>query len=227
VADEVVLAPLYAPEKIAADERLDVERVAADLRREDIPARVIANVDDMAAHIAERSVPGDTVVIMSSGDFGGLHEKVLDALGDPVVPARPRDKARIAQLLDRIGIVHPVLDQFWSSYFVIPAPGPDAALVGCVALEVIDEVALLRMLAVVPERRGEGLGYLLVETATERARARGVKHLYLVTDGAQNYFGEKLGFAVVDRKNIDGKIAATAEYMLARSKDAMWMRKEL
>ena len=48
-----------------------------------------------------------------------------------------------------------------------------------------------------------------------------------MTDGAQNYFGEKLGFAVVDRKNIDGKIAATAEYMLARSKDAMWMRKEL
>jgi N-acetylglutamate synthase-like GNAT family acetyltransferase len=96
-----------------------------------------------------------------------------------------------------------------------------------VALEVIDEVALLRMLAVVPERRGEGLGYLLVETATERARARGVKHLYLVTDGAQNYFGEKLGFAAVDRKNVDSKIAATAEYMLARSKDATWMRKEL
>jgi len=227
VADEVVLAPLYAPEKIAADQRLDVERVAADLRREDVPARVIGSADDMAVHIAERSVPGDTVVIMSSGDFGGLHEKVLEALGDPVMPARPRDKNRIAQLLDRLGIVHPVLDQFWSSYFVIPGDGPDAPLVACVALEVMEDVALLRMLAVVPERRGEGLGYMLVETATERARARGVKHLYLVTDGAQNYFGEKLGFAAVDRKNVDAKVAATAEYMLARSKDATWMRKEL
>ena len=227
VADEVVLAPLYAPEKIAADQRLDVERVAADLRREDVPARVIGSADEMAVHIAERSVPGDTVVIMSSGDFGGLHEKVLEALGDPVMPARPRDKNRIAQLLDRLGIVHPVLDQFWSSYFVIPGDGPDAPLVACVALEVMEDVALLRMLAVVPERRGEGLGYMLVETATERARARGVKHLYLVTDGAQNYFGEKLGFAAVDRKNVDAKVAATAEYMLARSKDATWMRKEL
>jgi N-acetylglutamate synthase-like GNAT family acetyltransferase len=99
--------------------------------------------------------------------------------------------------------------------------------VGCVALEVMEDVALLRMLAVAPERRGEGLGYLLVETATERARARGVKHLYLVTDGAQGYFGEKLGFAAVDRKDVDHKIAATAEYLLARSREATWMRKEL
>ncbi|MEO5767477.1 MAG: UDP-N-acetylmuramate:L-alanyl-gamma-D-glutamyl-meso-diaminopimelate ligase, partial [Polyangia bacterium] len=184
VADEVVLAPLYAPEKVPAAERLDVERLAADLRREDVPARVIASVDEAATHLAERAAPGDTIVIMSSGDYGGLHAKVLDALGDPVMPARANDKTRIANLLDRIGIAHPVLDQFWPSYLVIPAAGPDAPLVGCVALEVMDDVALLRMLAVAPERRGEGLGYLLVETATERARNQGVRSLYLVTDGA-------------------------------------------
>ena len=248
VADEVVLAPLYAPEKIPAGQRLDVDRLAADLRREDIPARVIPSVDELAAHLAERAAPGDTIVIMSSGDFGGLHDRVLAALGDPVIPARSDDKPRIAALLDRIGIVHPVLDQFWSSYFVIPggtsvpapgsgpgsAPGPgagtglaDLPLVGCVALEVVDDVALLRMLAVVPERRGEGLGYLLVETATERARTQGVRHLYLVTDGAQGYFGERLGFEVTDRKELDPKIVATAEFQLARSKNATWMRKEL
>lgn len=226
-ADEVLLAPLYAPEKIAPDDRLDVDRVAADLRQEDIPARVFPTIDAMATHMAERAAPGDTIVIMSSGDFGGLHERVLDALGDPVIPARADDKRRIATLLDRLGMAHPVLDQFWSSYLVIPAPGKAAPLVGCVALEVMDDVALLRMLAVAPERRGEGLGYLLVETATERARARGVRHLYLVTDGAQGYFGERLGFAVVDRKEVDGKITMTAEYMLARSKGATWMRKEL
>jgi N-acetylglutamate synthase-like GNAT family acetyltransferase len=132
-----------------------------------------------------------------------------------------------ANLLDRVGIVHPVLDQFWTSYLVIPAPGVDAPLVGCVALEVMDDVALLRMLAVVPERRGEGLGYLLVETATDRARGRGVKRLFLVTDGAQGYFGERLGFTVIDRKDVDPKVTTTAEYMLARSKDANWMRKDL
>ncbi len=227
VADEVVLAPLFSPEKVPPSERLDVDRLAADLRQEDVPARVIANVADAAAHLAERAAPGDTIVIMSSGDYGGLHGRVLDALGDPVMPARSNDKARIGTFLDRVGIAHPVLDQFWSSYLVIPALGPDAPLVGCVALEVMDEVALLRMLAVAPERRGEGLGYLLVETATEQARNQGVRSLYLVTDGAQGYFGQKLGFVVVDRKEVEPRIATTAEYLLARSKNATWMRKEL
>jgi UDP-N-acetylmuramate: L-alanyl-gamma-D-glutamyl-meso-diaminopimelate ligase len=233
VADEVVLAPLYAPEKVPLAERLDVERLAADLRREDVPARLIPTVEATVAHIAERAGPGDTVLIMSSGDYGGLHDKLLARLGDAVLPARAEHKAKIGNLLDRVGILHPVLDQFWPSYLVIPGEGPDASnnpmvpIVGCVAVETVGDVALLRMLAVVPERRGEGLGYVLVEGATERARAQGVKQLYLVTDGAQGYFGEKLGFVMVDRKDVDPGIAQTAEYLLARSKSATWMRKDL
>jgi UDP-N-acetylmuramate: L-alanyl-gamma-D-glutamyl-meso-diaminopimelate ligase len=227
VADEVVLAPLYAPEKVPEGERLDVERLAADLRREDIPARLIASVDETAAHLAERAAPGDTVLIMSSGDYGNLHDKVLRRLGDPVMPAQIEHKPKISNLLDRVGIAHPVLDQFWPSYLVIPGEDPDGPLVGCVAVEVMDQVALLRMLAVVPERRGEGLGYLLVDAATDRARSQGVGTLYLVTDGAQGYFGEKLGFSVVDRKEVAPSVATTAEYLLARSKTATWMRKEL
>ena len=227
VADEVVLAPLYAPEKVPEGERLDVERLAADLRREDIPARLIPTVEETVTHIAERAAPGDTVLIMSSGDYGGLHDKVLRRLGDPVMRARPEHKAKIGNLLDRVGIAHPVLDQFWPSYLVIPGDSDDAPLVGCVAIEVVGDVALLRMLAVAPERRGEGLGFVLVEGATDRARALGVGTLFLVTDGAQGYFGEKLGFEAIDRKDVDPAIATTAEYQLARSKTATWMRKEL
>jgi len=227
VADEVVLAPLYAPEKVPEGERLDVERLAGDLRREDVPARLVPTVEATVAHIAERASPGDTVLVMSSGDYGGLHEKLLARLGDAVMPARAEHKVKIAHLLDRVGILHPVLDQFWMSYLVIPGETAEAPLVGCVAVENVGDVALLRMLAVVPERRGEGLGFVLVEAATERARAQGVRQLYLVTDGAQGYFGEKLGFASVDRKDVDPGIAHTAEYLLARSKAATWMRKDL
>jgi N-acetylglutamate synthase-like GNAT family acetyltransferase len=164
---------------------------------------------------------------MSSGDYGGLHDKLLRRLGDPVMPARLADKVRIGNLLDRVGILHPVLDQFWPSYLVIPDADENAPLVGCVAVESVGDVALLRMLAVAPERRGEGLGYMLVETATDRARGQGIRELYLVTDGAQGFFGEKLGFQQIDRKDVDPGIATTAEYLLARSKTAVWMRKEL
>ena len=58
VADEVVLAPLYAPEKVPAAERLDVERLAADLRSHDVPARVIADRrSHRRAHRATRRRP--------------------------------------------------------------------------------------------------------------------------------------------------------------------------
>jgi UDP-N-acetylmuramate: L-alanyl-gamma-D-glutamyl-meso-diaminopimelate ligase len=227
VADEVVLAPLYAAEKVPVAERLDVEQLAAELRKEDVPARLVPTVDETVEHIATRASPGDTVLVMSSGDYGGLHDRLLRRLGDPVMPARLEDKPKIANLLDRVGVAHPVLEQFWPSYLVIPGEDDGGALVGCVAIELAGDVALLRMLAVAPERRGEGLGYVLVEAATERARSQGVRHLYLVTDGAQGYFGEKLGFTAVDRKDVAPAVAATAEYMLARSKNATWMTKEL
>jgi UDP-N-acetylmuramate: L-alanyl-gamma-D-glutamyl-meso-diaminopimelate ligase len=224
VADEVVLAPLYAPEKLPADDRLDVERLAADLRTQDVPARLIPTVEETVTHLAERAGPGDTVVIMSSGDYGGLHDKVLHRLGDPVRPARLADKPGISQLLNRVGTPHPVLDKFWPYYLVIPG---DSEIIGCVCIERVEDVALLRMLSVTPERRGEGLGYMLVDTAASKARWEGVRRLYLVTDGAQGYFGEKLGFETIDRKDVDPAIATTVEYQMARSKAAAWMRKVL
>jgi N-acetylglutamate synthase-like GNAT family acetyltransferase len=83
------------------------------------------------------------------------------------------------------------------------------------------------MLAVTPERRGEGLGYSLVDAAMKKARMDGALQLYLVTDGAQGFLGEKLGFDVIEQKSISPAITATVEYQMARSKTSTWMRKEL
>ncbi|HEY0713531.1 MAG TPA: GNAT family N-acetyltransferase, partial [Polyangia bacterium] len=232
-ADEVVLAPLYAPEKIPADERLDVEKLAADLRGQDVPARLIPTVEATVSHLSERASPGDTIVVMSSGDYGGLHDKILARLGDPVRPCRLADKAGVSDLLNRVGITHPLLDTFWPHYLVIPAPVPpsgevnptgNGSIIGCVCIERVEDVALLRMLSVAPERRGEGLGFMLVETAANKARWEGVRSLFLVTDNAQGYFGEKLGFVPINQKDVDPAIATTLEYQMARSKTGTWMR---
>ncbi len=226
LADEVVLAPLHAPEKVPAGQRLDVERLASDLRGLEIPARVIAGAEATADHLSKRAAPGDTVTIMSSGDYGGLHDLLLARLGDPVRPARPGDKTQIGQLLDRAGITHGGLDKVWSEFLVMPSPAGDE-IAACVAIEHVEDDALLRMLAVTPERRGEGLGYSLIDAAMKKARMDGALHLYLVTDGAQGFQGEKLGFDVIDQKSIAPAITATVEYQMARSKTSTWMRKEL
>jgi len=35
-------------------------------------------VDDIVAFIAENAENGDVVLVMSSGGFGGIHQKILD-----------------------------------------------------------------------------------------------------------------------------------------------------
>ena len=44
-------------------ERLDVEKLASDLRGLEIPARVLAGAEATAEHLSKRAAPGDTVVI--------------------------------------------------------------------------------------------------------------------------------------------------------------------
>jgi amino-acid N-acetyltransferase len=54
-------------------------------------------------------------------------------------------------------------------------------VVGCVALEVYGDAALLRSLAVTPSRQGEGLGRRLTRSALELGRETGVKTFCLLT----------------------------------------------
>jgi UDP-N-acetylmuramate: L-alanyl-gamma-D-glutamyl-meso-diaminopimelate ligase len=45
-------------------------------------ASVLDSVAAIVERVAAESVPGDQVLVMSNGGFGGIHRKLLDALGD-------------------------------------------------------------------------------------------------------------------------------------------------
>ncbi|MFZ5756297.1 MAG: UDP-N-acetylmuramate:L-alanyl-gamma-D-glutamyl-meso-diaminopimelate ligase [Pseudomonadota bacterium] len=45
-----------------------------------VPAQVIGDIDALVAALAGAARPGDSVVIMSNGGFGGVHQKLLAAL---------------------------------------------------------------------------------------------------------------------------------------------------
>jgi UDP-N-acetylmuramate: L-alanyl-gamma-D-glutamyl-meso-diaminopimelate ligase len=82
LADRVVVADLYLPEKVAEGERLSVGRVVDEINAAsgDHRAVFIARPDEIADHAAREAKPGDILLIMSNGGFGGVHEKILDAL---------------------------------------------------------------------------------------------------------------------------------------------------
>jgi UDP-N-acetylmuramate: L-alanyl-gamma-D-glutamyl-meso-diaminopimelate ligase len=66
---------------VPADQRLDVERVIADLRVRGIDARAEADVDGLVDAVAAGVRPGDVVLAMSNGAFGGFVDRLLVALG--------------------------------------------------------------------------------------------------------------------------------------------------
>ena len=87
VADEVLVADVYRA-ALPAAERLSEGRLVADLTERGVPARHVPGAAEIAGIVAREARPGDRVVLMSNGDFGNAHERVLAALAGPG-PAAP------------------------------------------------------------------------------------------------------------------------------------------
>jgi len=80
-ADQVLIAPIFRS-KVAEAERLSVPQLVRDLNTRGQSAREAGSIDDIVAGIAQEHRPGDLVVLMSNGGFGGIHQKLLRALGE-------------------------------------------------------------------------------------------------------------------------------------------------
>jgi len=221
-ADEVLLAPLHAPEKVPAAERLDVDQLVRDLRARGCVAHMMPTVAEMVEHLAGLA-PGDVVVVMSSGGFGGLHEKLLTRLGDAVEPAAYTDLPHIRRLLDQVGLPHEGVPDHLRDFLVIHDP-ERRTVVATVGVELYEEAGLLRSLAVAPERRGQGLGWMLADHAIQRAAARGARRLYLLTETASDFFAAKCGFEPFDRNLVEPAVWASSELSLACCAGATCMR---
>jgi UDP-N-acetylmuramate: L-alanyl-gamma-D-glutamyl-meso-diaminopimelate ligase len=79
-ADEVVLASIFRS-TLPPEERLSEDRLVEDLRARSVHARHLPDVDAIVREVAAGAREGDLVVIMSNGGFGGIHYKLLEALG--------------------------------------------------------------------------------------------------------------------------------------------------
>jgi UDP-N-acetylmuramate: L-alanyl-gamma-D-glutamyl-meso-diaminopimelate ligase len=78
-ADETVVAAVYRS-TVPALERLDPERLVAELRARGQRARYIPDVGTIVDALVAELGDGDIVVLMSNGAFGGIHRKLLHAL---------------------------------------------------------------------------------------------------------------------------------------------------
>jgi UDP-N-acetylmuramate: L-alanyl-gamma-D-glutamyl-meso-diaminopimelate ligase len=62
------------------DHMMSVPAIVERLNADQIPAEQIDDVDDIAKRVASEAKEGDVVLVMSSGSFDGVHEKILEAM---------------------------------------------------------------------------------------------------------------------------------------------------
>jgi amino-acid N-acetyltransferase len=135
--------------------------------------------------------------------------------------ATPSDFDVVAALLERESLpLAGLQNQF--DHTLVARVG--ARIVGCAALEVYQDGALLRSVAVDAAHRGTGLGIELTRAALRLAEAHRIGAVYLLTTTAERFF-PRFGFEVIDREDVPCSVAGSAEFRGACPSSAVVMRK--
>ena len=82
LADQVVIASVFfkTTDALKPEERLDVDSVVAELSARGVAARQLPDVAAIISSIVPKLASGDVVAILSNGGFGGIYEKLPEAL---------------------------------------------------------------------------------------------------------------------------------------------------
>ncbi|MDY7091851.1 MAG: UDP-N-acetylmuramate--L-alanine ligase [Acidobacteriota bacterium] len=80
-ADAVLFAPIFHAGRLEDAERLDLDSLVRDLRAAGSAAESCPTLDRLLERAIEVAQPGDVLVTMSSGGFGGMPRRLLDELG--------------------------------------------------------------------------------------------------------------------------------------------------
>jgi UDP-N-acetylmuramate: L-alanyl-gamma-D-glutamyl-meso-diaminopimelate ligase len=76
------IAPPFGADKLAPEARFDSAMLARALTARGIPAESPPDIDALVRAAVKTARPGDALLCMSNGAFGGVHGKLLAALGE-------------------------------------------------------------------------------------------------------------------------------------------------
>jgi UDP-N-acetylmuramate: L-alanyl-gamma-D-glutamyl-meso-diaminopimelate ligase len=81
LADRVIVAAVFQPERVPQGERLSVENLVRSINGAgERRAWTLDGAGEIATHIAQNGCAGDVLLVMSNGGFDGVHDKILNAL---------------------------------------------------------------------------------------------------------------------------------------------------
>ena len=80
-ADHAIVAGLFRPDRYDDATRLDPIQLVESLRARGTEADYLPAEEAIVSRVVRLARPGDVVLVMSNGGFGGIHELLLAALG--------------------------------------------------------------------------------------------------------------------------------------------------
>lgn len=80
LADRVLLAPIYEPDKVPEGDRIDLRGLVCELQRRGRQAAVFDDLEQMADEAARGVLSPEVLVTMSNGGFGGIQAKIVERL---------------------------------------------------------------------------------------------------------------------------------------------------
>ena len=126
----------------------------------------------------------------------------------PISNARKEELPEILALLDECELPREGLADHLATTLVAR---DGMNIVGCSTLELYQEYALLRSVAVKETRRRHELGSRLTRAALDLARDQQVTTVYLLTETASTFF-PKLGFKPIPRSEVPQKVQTSVEF---------------
>lgn len=81
-AARAIIATPAPTDRVPESERLDAPKLAADVSANGVPAEAAPDVESIVERVKAEAKPGDLLLIMSNGAFGGIVDKLLRTLAE-------------------------------------------------------------------------------------------------------------------------------------------------
>lgn len=145
------------------------------------------------------------------------HAKVI------LLTAQEEDYKAIKALVESVNLPVDDLRKHLTNFLLLKR---ENNLIGSVGVEIYDDKALLRSLAVAREYRGNGFGSQLYQAILKKAEAEEISEIYLLTETAEHFFAKR-GFQKISRETVDAKVQKSIEFRSACCASAACMRLKL
>ena len=138
-------------------------------------------------------------------------------------PAGRNELAGIRELLASQNLPHERFEERLSHLLVAQSKG---TVVGCIGLELLDRMGIIRVLAVEPGFQEEDIDRQLIEHILDYARLANIEEVYAFTSSLSPYL-EELGFKAVNREELPPEIKELPDLNVLYPETALCLRMKI